>query len=328
MNGPRQARWCSALCAAAMLLAVTASAQNETNPASQVRLLSVRKSPLPPGQSPVDFFRQLLTMTPAERGKSLAIYPPQIHKRILAKVQEYLALNPNERELRLRATDLRWYLLPLLLESPTNRTARLALVPDDLRELVNARLAQWDALPPPSRQEFLANEQTLDYFSHVDSTNVPPTLGGQGAPSTEDQARWNALSESERRQISAQFDRFFELTPDEKQKALNTLSDAERVQMEKTLQTFDNLPPMQRAQCIRAYTEFAGMSSQERAEFLKNAARWSQMTPKDRQAWRDLVAQVPLWPPLPHALIMPPKPPQPPAQSPLRVRQMVATNHN
>ena len=180
-------------------------------------------------------------MTPAERGKSLAIYPPQIHERILAKVQEYLALDPNERELRLRATDLRWYLLPLLLESPTNRTARLALVPDDLRELVNARLAQWDALPPPSRQEFLANEQTLDYFSHVDSTNVPPTLGGQGAPSTEDQARWNALSESERRQISAQFDRFFELTPDEKQKALNTLSDAERVQMEKTLQTFGDL---------------------------------------------------------------------------------------
>lgn len=328
MNSSRQARRLPALCAAGMMLAITVPAQNETNPAPPARLLSVRQSPLPPRQSPVDFFRQLLTMTPAERNKSLAIYPPQVHERILVKVQEYLALNPNERELRLRATDLRWYLLPLLRESPANRAPRLALVPDDLRELVNSRLAQWDALPPQSRQEFLANEQTLDYFSHVESTNVPPTLGGQGAPSSDDQARWNALPESERQQISAQFSRFFDLTPDEKNNALNTLSGAERAQMEQTLQTFSKLPPMQRAQCIRAYTEFAGMSPQERTEFLKNAARWSQMTPKERQAWRDLVAQVPLWPPLPHAFIKPPPLPPPPPHLPPRPTPSMATNQN
>ena len=328
MNGSRQARCWPALCAAGMMLAVAASAQNETNPPAQAGLLSVRQSPLPPRQSPVDFFRQLLAMTPAERNKSLAIYPPQVHERILAKVQEYLVMDPNERELRLRATDLRWYLLPLLRESPTNRAARLAMVPDDLRDLVNARLAQWDALPPQSRQEFLANEQTLDYFSHVDSTNVPPRQAGQDTPTSNDQARWNALSENERRQISAQFSKFFDLTPAEKQKTLNTLSDAERVQMEKTLQAFDKLPPMQRAQCVRAYTEFAGMSPQERAEFLKNAARWSQITPKERQAWRDLVAQVPLWPPLPHTLIKPPPPPPSPPHLPPRPASSMATNRN
>ena len=43
--------------------------------------------------------------------------------------------------------------------------------------------------------------------------------------------------------ISAQFNQFFELTPDEKQETLNTLSDAERAQMEKTLQSFSALPP-------------------------------------------------------------------------------------
>ena len=37
----------------------------------------------------------------------------------------------------------------------------------------------------------------------------------------------------------------------------------------------------------------------EQAEFLKNAERWSQMSPAERQAWRDLVANVPQWPPLP-----------------------------
>ena len=75
-------------------------------------------------------------MTPAERENYLTNRPPEIRARILAKVREYEALDPNERELRLRATELRWYLLPLLHESPTNRAARLAAIPDDLQPLV------------------------------------------------------------------------------------------------------------------------------------------------------------------------------------------------
>jgi hypothetical protein len=288
--------------------------------------------PIPPlPQSPVKFFRQLLAMTAPERENYLTNRPLEIRDRILAKVREYLALGPDERELRLCATELRWYLLPLLRESPPDREARLAQVPDELRDLVRSRLEQWDALTPQSRQEFLDNEPTLHYFSHVDPTNAPPEPGAQRAPGDAAQARWQALSEEKRQTITAQFSRFFELTPDEKQKTLNTLSDAERAQMEKTLQSFDKLPPAKRAQCIRAFTKFAGMSPADRAEFLKSAERWSQLPPKERQAWRDLVAQVPLWPPLPTARIMPPMPPplpRPPAQSPPHVRSMVATNHN
>jgi hypothetical protein len=41
------------------------------------------------------------------------------------------------------------------------------------------------------------------------------------------------------------------------------------------------------------------MGAVERAEFLKNAESWSKLPPKERQAWRDLVAHVPMWPPLP-----------------------------
>jgi hypothetical protein len=277
--------------------------------------------PLP--QSPVKLFRQLLAMTPLERADYLTNRPPEVRERILAKVREYLVLNPDERELRLNATELRWYLLPLLREPAANRDMRLAQVPDNLRDLVASRLEQWDALPAQSRQEFLANERTLYYFSHVDPTNAT-AVGQRPGTSETDQARWNALPEDERQKITTQFNQFFELTPEEKQKTLDTLSNTERAQMEKTLQTFGELPPAQRAQCIRAFTKFAGMSPAERAEFLKNAERWSQLPPNERQAWRDLVTQVPLWPPLPNnALIMPPKPPP---RSP--VRSMVATNQN
>lgn len=258
-------------------------------------------------QSPVALFRQLLAMTPEERDTFLTNRPPEIRERILAKVSEYEAMDPDERELRLRATELRWYLLPLMRDSPSNRTAGLAQVPADLRDLVESRLDQWSILPPQLQQEFLENEHALRYFAHVDVSNS--LMLQKILPPGSEMARWYAMTEDERKKISAGVNQFFELTPDEKQAALNTLSDAERKQMEKTLQTFDKLPPNQRDECVRAFAKFAGMSASEKQEFLKNAQRWTQMTPADRQAWRDLVVNVPEWPPLPPQFIAPPPPP-------------------
>ena len=244
----------------------------------------------PPAVSPVKFFRELLAMPASERNQSLTNRLPETRARLMAKVREYLALNPDERELRLRATELRWYLTPFCHTTPADRTSRLAQLPDDLRESVNARLAQWDLLPPNVKQEILDNDKTLHYFSSGGTTN--------------------AVSE-EQQKLSEQFNQFFELTTQEKKLALGTLSDAERTAMEKTLQTFDKLPASQRSQCVRNYAKFAGMNAVERTEFLKNAERWSQMSPKERQSWRDLVAHVPMMPPLPAPAVpqnlMPPK---------------------
>ena len=256
-----------------------------------------------------------------EREIFLTNRPPEIRKRILVKVNEYEALDPDTRELRLRATELRWYLMPLLRNPPADRAARLAQVPEDIRELVEDRLNQWTILPPPLQQEFLENERTLRYFASVDVSGSPPENAGRG-PGNAEQARWNALSETQRGQITAGFNQFFELTPREKQKVLGTLSDAERQQMEKTLQSFDKLPPEQRQECVRAFAKFAGMTASERAEFLKNARHWSQMPPAERQAWRDLVVNVPEWPPMPQDFIAPPPPPPMPPGFHL----LVATN--
>jgi hypothetical protein len=288
---------------------------------TNLSLSAIRRS-----KSPVDLFRRLLVLTPAERENFLTNRPPDIRNRILAKVLEYEDLDPNERELRLRATELRWYLLPLLHdESPTNRAAQLAQVPDDLRGLVNARLDIWIILPPPLQEEFLENERALRYFTHLDLPNNPMLSPGrerQHSPPDRDLARWNTLSEDQRRKITAQIDQFFELTPEEKQNTLNTLSDVEREQMKKTLQTFDNLPAQQRAVCIRAFTKFAGMNAVEKQEFLKNAERWSQMSPQERQTWRDLVTHVPDWSSLPSPVL----PPIPPLTQ--RLHPVAVTNPN
>ena len=255
--------------------------------------------------SPVKFFRQLLAESPAERFNALTNRTPEARARIMAKVQEYQALDPDERELRLRATELRWYLTPLFRLAPAERGPRLAQVPDDLRELVKSRLTQWDMLPSPIQKEFLDNDHALHYFAHVETTN-------------------NAAVNPDSQKISEQFNQFFELTDAEKKQALGSLSDDERATMEKTLQSFASLPPQQRFQCMRNYATFAGMSSAERAEFLKNAELWSKMSPKERQSWRDLVAHVPQWPPVPGAGV----PPGiiPPHATPKLLRPSMATN--
>src|ERR1022692_4226384 len=188
-------------------------------------------------------------------------------------------------------------LMPLLHESPTNRAARLAQIPGDVRELVQSRLEEWSILPPTLQQEFLENEHILQYFAHVE-TSSRPAENAWREPSENERAHWNGLSEPERRQVAAGFNQFFDLTPVEKEKALNTLSETERRQMEKTLQSFEKMPPSQRDECVNAFARFASMNAPEQAEFLKNAERWSALTPAERQAWRDLVVNVPQWPPL------------------------------
>jgi hypothetical protein len=272
-------------------------------PAKPFPLTANIMPPLPTPQSPVNFFRQLLMMPPMERNNSLTNRTPEARARILAKVREYQQLEPDERELRLRATELRWYLTPLLRLAPEDRATQLARVPKELSDLVKSRLTEWDLLPPPLQVEFLANDKTLHYFAQAE------------APSR---------ANSQQQEIADQFQKFLDLKPAEKKKLLGTLSETERGQMEKTLRTFDQLPFQQRALCIRNYAKFAGMSPSERAEFLRNAEHWSNLSPEERQTWRDLVAHVPLWPPIPQAI--PPMPPLPPTAAPKSAKTGMATN--
>jgi hypothetical protein len=303
MNGFYQGReWLVSFAAAATIVSYAAG-QNATNFQLHVRPAAPGSAAIMPPPSPIDYFRNLLALSPQQREAALANKSPDVRVKILAKVNEYTTLDPNERELRLRATELRWYLVPLMHAAPADRDAQLDRVPDNMRVVVKARLVQWEILPPTLQQEFLENERILGYFSGVDSTN-----GATGAPvlSDAERSRWDALPESQRKALIGQFNQFFALSPVEKQKAMDGLSGDDRAQMEKMMQALDKLPPPQRAQCLNAYAKFAGMTPLQRAEFLRDAQRWSHMSPAERKAWDDLADHVPQWPPAPSSAIMPP----------------------
>jgi len=110
--------------------------------------------PMPPVTSPVDFFRELLGMPPGDREVALSNRPPEVRSRLLAKVREYEALSPEERELRLRATELRWFLVPLMRQGPGQRPPLETSVPAHLRQAISDRLALWDRFLAPVREQF------------------------------------------------------------------------------------------------------------------------------------------------------------------------------
>lgn len=263
--------------------------------------------------SPLDSFRQLLAMNPVEREKALAEKPERLRGFLAGRLKEYDALRPDERELRLRLSQLRFHLLPLMRHGVTNRAERLAAIPADDRKLVEDRLQQWDSLPAALRQEVLESEWLVHTVLRFQSS--PPAQQQEILASMSperrtrlesDLATWHALPAEKRTGMLKHFNQFFELSDREKSKILATIPDAQRPQMEKTVHALEKLPAEERSRCMKSLERFAAMTPQEQVEFLNNADRWAKLSGTEKDAIRRLVTQ---FPPLPPGLGFPPLPP-------------------
>jgi hypothetical protein len=288
--------------------------------------------PVPVAQSPVMFFRDLLAMSATQQQRALTNRSPENQKIILAKLREYAAMDPDLRAQRLQATELRWYLQPLLVSPATNRDEQLATVPVSIRKSVGDRLREWDKLPPEVQKDLLANKEFLIYLTetagltkaqrHKVLEGVTPKRREILQAGIE---QWSRMRTLQRQKLLGRFEQFFNLTVEEKQRALQVLSGPERRQIEKTLENYSNLPPEQRAECTRAIEKYTSLSLEERQQFLKNAERWKELSPAQRETWREIVNRMPLNSPPPLPPDLPPLPP-PPTASP-RTEPMV-TNGN
>jgi hypothetical protein len=331
-----------ALLSASYLLPASLLAQAAANPPDATRSNSAAAVPLvsepetlpemPPiplgARSPISFFRELLVMDEAGRALALGTYPPERQAQILAKVREYELLEPNERELRLRVTELCWYLRPLLTRPAAYPTEQLDNIPEPNRSLLKKRLSEWDKLPAEVKRELLGLESTLPYIAEIGGRSKLQRQQILNSMLPEPRSRlekglqkWDAMSETQRQRTLSRFNQFFKLSRAEKEKTLMTLSEPERQQIEKTLQTVGKLSEDQRAWCLRSFEKFTSLSPEERQEFLESAERWKLMPPSEREAWRQLVTLVP--PPLPPG----PPPPPPPLPRPPDT-QALATNRN
>ncbi len=268
--------------------------------------------PLPPGGSPVEFFRRLIAATPGEVEQLLQDRTPAQRRVIKAKIQEYQITPPPLREWRLKATELRWYLTPLMRQPPASRGALLLTVPEADRPLVEARLRSWDQLSPVEQQELLNNELALRYVSRPTTAPAPnPDQLRHLSPTTRTQLeaaieQWRSMPEEKRQALTARFAGFFNLTKTEQSRTLDLLTATERVSLQQTIGNFAGLDPAERERCLLGLRQFSRMTQDERLAFLHGAERWKSLPDDQRQNWRKLVTQLP---PLPPGAGLPPLPP-------------------
>lgn len=300
----RTHRWLFALGLAVRLAGLAQAADRPTAaepPPADERALP----PLPPPGLVVTF-RQLLEMGPAERERTLAELSPKRQEFFRAKLREYEGLTPQQREARLRLTELYARLAPLMRLEPDARAGKLAEVPQSQRALIEERLRVWDGLPADLRRDILTNQEVMYYFVRLDSTTPAQQQAmldlltpAQRQRLEQGLAHWQTMSPERRTATYRAFQEFFSADTAERQRTLGALSPEGRQQLQQTLRAWQALPAAQRAQYLESFRKFVDLSPAEREQFLRNLERWRAMSPEARTAWRRLVSRLPPIPPPP-----------------------------
>jgi hypothetical protein len=280
--------------------------------------------PSPP--SPIEEFRRWLKMDEEERAKVIATYSAPKQEVLKRKLQAYEAMPADERDARLHTLELRWYLEPLMAKPSEERGNFLQIIPERLHREILARLKHWDGLSDGIRQEILADQtkqkMVTGYFVHSGrAPRAPVPMPPLPADYETNLNRWNTADAQKRERMTEHLARFFQLPPEEQRKAMGALLHGEHDEMQKTLDAFARLSPADRRACVASFQKFATMDNKQRASFLRNAARWQQLTPGERQTWRELVSKIPPMPPLPAV-----EPPLPSANSGVAPRKLAQTN--
>jgi len=252
----------------------------------------------------IEQFRKLLSMPQKDRAGMLGSESEVRRKLLERKLAEYDALPPEERESRLRVTQLRAYLLPLMTAPPDSRASLLSSVPGEWRPVIEQRLQLWDILPPPLQKEVLAYESTIHFFLRLESS-PPSSRGAISASMTEDRRRsmeaslteFQALDPDEQRQAFERFQGFFGLSESDRQRALRQLAKSSKLQVEPFLNTLALMNTSDRQGLFESFQKFAKLTPEDRSLFLVNAERWEAMDPGERRAWRGILTSLPPLPP-------------------------------
>jgi len=270
-------------------------------------------------ESPFAAFKKIVSLPEAKREAAvggLKISSERYRKIVNAKVREYAAMPEAERNRKLDALDFRWHLMPLMKTPQGDRAKRLASVPERFRVYIERRLTGWDQLDEGARADLLKNESFFRYLSsfgrgresRVALTNHMEKMPTRLREGLEGRLKgWREKPKPERRRITRQFHRFFDMPVAEQERALRHLPNRER--MEASLAQFKTLSRAQRELVIKSFDRLASKSQSERAAFFRNTERWNGMSEGERKKWRTLVTQMPPLPPGFGEEVRPPLPP-------------------
>jgi predicted Fe-S protein YdhL (DUF1289 family) len=219
----------------------------------------------------------------------------------------------------------------LLATNQAGRAAYLASRAPEQRQLLEQKLAEYQAMSPAQREARLAVTELRHYLLTV--LNVDPRFRAQYVEQIPGRFRplvmerlklWDSLSPETQAAmlrndkafnflvrmekvamppmpppVVPRINQYFRMSEAEKRQVLDSLPPEQRRAPEKILAALERLPKEQREKFTAALGKFISMSQSERDQFLKNAAQWQAMTLEQRRSVREMVNQVPPLPPLP-----------------------------
>ena len=277
-----------------------------------------------PTKSPVERFRDLLAMTPAERETVLANRPKFWKDRVLAKIDQYQQMPADQREVKLQETQLRWLLRQAIQMSDGDRQQLMLRCSASEKSMLQQRLEQWEKQSTETRQEMMEYLTRMESISEkrLENQNVRPD--GSSPPEFPKMdsgiEKFMNLPPSQRSQIIFGYQKFFTLSDKERKMVLNKLAEPARQAILVNVQKINQLPVEERERIMVELKKLANMSPEEQSTFLKNSQTWQSIPKGEKEAWLRLVSRKRPEPPMPSELLLPPTPPPLPIASNLRPR--------
>ncbi len=273
-------------------------------------LRTVPSQPNPPpipsiADSPVKYLSDLLAATPERREKMLASKTKDRKAFWARKIREYERLPATIRQDRLKIAQLHWYIALLIPISADARDKRLEQIPDEERALVRRCLERWDKLPEDARADVMNNFKLTRYFARGETQSsgpppLPPASAIPGNLKNPSAQTWESSPLDKRRKMLDAYARFYELPARQQEATLEKMPFPFRKECELQRNELLQMPPNQRQRTLNFLRAFAKMSPEEQAQFRKNAKRWRDMNPQERNFWMRYVEQLPKQlPPMP-----------------------------
>ncbi|MGB0583079.1 MAG: hypothetical protein ACPGVU_25625 [Limisphaerales bacterium] len=247
-------------------------------------------------RSPLEAFRKLLDMKPNERTAELAKRSERSAEKLARKLAEYEAMEPGLRELRLQATELRYYLYPMFMHSKEQREIRLQHMPQKFAPLIRVRLEKWDQLPAEMKNDIQKNQWMMHAVLRYGPKFASIALASKLSPSLNRNAEehikaWQSLDPQKQRDLMNKFNSFFSLHPGEQEQVIARLPDYQRAKVFTTLGDIQRLPEDSRRECMSALQRFIAMDAKQRMAFFHNAEQWRKLSEVEKKSWRTVVKQ-------------------------------------
>ena len=259
--------------------------------------------------SPVEKFRHLLNVNPSELESELDTFPKETRSRINAKISEYRELSVEQRHQKLMATELRWYLPPLLNIDQETRDLHLKKLDPGLANVILQRLKTWDSLPDELKSSSLKSGLIIGHLSKAPLQNPPlpntartevvTSVTAHSAPklpSTSEDGKSvdKAIPVSQERLQRLQA--YFEMSQEAKNATLKDASVMNDPIFISRLNWLENMPEVLRERVLSHLIRFQDLSNKEKKAFGQSIKTWNRLPKSEKQALRNLVKRTPPFP--------------------------------